>query len=160
LIIPNAAALLELLADMSTLNIFCHIARSAGSGEVEGTSIPITNTSLTRRQYYRRLSLMTKMGLIVRKHNGKYDITLFGRLIYAQIQTIMKLVDHYRKIQAIDSIRMASSNEQKRDHQFIQFVNTLVGDEDIKRLLLNSYSLGTEQTRIIPARSKDYHMFY
>jgi predicted transcriptional regulator len=150
---PNTAVILNLLADRSSLEILYHIAKSHEGGQVDGTSVPITKTSLSRRQYYRRLSLMTKMELIVKKNNKKYNITLFGRLICAQIQSIEKLVDHYWKIKAIDSIKLATANEGNSDQQFIGLVNTLIQDHDVKRLLLSLYSLGTEKTDIITAKN-------
>ncbi len=154
----EASILLKVLADGPTLKILDHIVRSYEAGEVNGTSVPISKTSLTRRQYYRRLSMLAKMGLIVRKNNGKYSITLFGRLINAQIVSIAMLVNQYWKIQAIDSIKFATANDDNSDNQFIQFINTIIQDDHLKRLLSSSYSLGTDSTSMIAAKhSYQFH---
>ena len=149
----DTKTILSLLADSSSIKILNHIAESYEAGEVNGTSVPINIGSLTRRQYYRRLSVLAKMGLIVRNNNGKYSITLFGRLIHAQIVSIEKLVDHCWKIRAIDSIKLATANEVNSDHQFIGLINTLIQDRDVKRLLLSYYSLRTEQADEIATKN-------
>ena len=96
---------------------------------------------------------MTKMELIEKKNNEKYNITLFGRIICAQIKFIEKLVDHYWKIKAIDSIKLATANEVNSDQQFVGLINTLIEDHDVKRLLLSLYSLGAEKTDIITTKN-------
>jgi hypothetical protein len=150
----DVSTFVKLLADSQCLKILDCIAKSYEAGEVNGTSVPISKTSLTRRQYYKRISLLAKLGLIVRNNNGKYNITLFGRLINAQIVTIEKLVDHYWKIRAIDSIKLATTNEVNSDNQFIGLVNTLIKDHHVKELLFSLYSLGKEQSDMIAAKNE------
>ncbi len=95
------------------------------------------------------------MGLVVRSSNGKYRITLFGRLLHGQIVSIKKLVDHYWKIRAIDSIKEATIKEAEADsdRQFIGLVNNLIEDGHVRRLVLSSYSLGMEQADKIAAKN-------
>ena len=149
----DTSTLFEVLADDFCLRILKHIAESCKAGEVNGASVPITETSLSRRQYYRRLSIMTKIGLIVRNNNAKYSITLFGRLINTQIASINELVDHYSKIRAIDSVKLATANDPNSDQQFIGIVNNLIKDEHVKGLLFRLYPLGREQANTIAARN-------
>jgi hypothetical protein len=137
----DISAISRILDDSHTLKILNYIAKSYEAGEANGTFVPIRNTSLTRRQYYRRLSILVKMGLVVRNSTRKYTITLFGRLLNAQIVTIKKLVDHYWKIKAIDSIKVATVKEVHSDRQFIGLVNNLIKDDYVKTLVLSSYSL-------------------
>ena len=151
----DISTFLRILADPSSLQILSYIAKSSQAGEVNGTSVPISKTSLTRRQYYRRLSVLAKMGLIVRNNHGKYSITIFGRLMSEQIASIEKLVDHYWKIRAIDSIKQATANNGNNDRQFIGLVKVLIKDHQVRTLLLSSYSLGTEQTDIIISKKEN-----
>jgi hypothetical protein len=148
----NSLSLLNILADDSSIKILDHVCKAFEAGEVDGTSIPISQTSLTRRQYYRRLSTLTNIGLIVRNNNGRYSSTLFGRLINAQMASIAKLVDNYWKIRAIDNIRFATSKDVDSDRQFIRLAIHLIEDEHIKKLLLSSYSLGADYNDIITAK--------
>ncbi len=142
-----------ILDDSHTLKILNYIAKSYEAGEANGTFVPISNTSLTRRQYYRRLSILVKRGLVVRNSTGRYGITLFGRLLNTQIVTIKKLVDHYWKIKAIDSIEEATLKNVDSDRQFIGLVNSLIEDDCVKTLILSSYSLGVEQADKVTARN-------
>jgi hypothetical protein len=139
--IVDISVILRILDDSHILKILNYIAKSYEAGEANGTFVLISNISLTRRQYYRRLSKLVKMGLVVRNSTGIYDITLFGRLINAQIVTIKKLVDHHWKIKAIDSIKEATVKDIDIDRQFIGLVNNLIEDDYVKRLVLSSYSL-------------------
>lgn len=150
----DTSNLLKLLADGSCLKILAHISKSYEAGQVNGTTIPISITSLTRRQYYRRLSLMTKIGLIARNNNGKYSITLFGRLINAQIISFEKIAEHCWKIRAIESIKQATAKDVDSNRQFIGFVNNLVEDHHLKELLFSLYSLGRGQVDTITAKNE------
>ena len=149
----DISAVSRILADSHNLKILNYIVKSYEAGEANGTFIPISKTSLTRRQYYRRLGIMAKMGLVLRSSNGKYRITLFGRLLHAQIVSIKKLVDHYWKIRAIDSIKEATVKEADSEHQFIRFVNNLIEDSHVKTLVFSSYSLEMEQADQIAAKN-------
>src|SRR5919199_640526 len=53
-----------------------------------------TNTKLTRKQYYSRMSSLMKAGLIKRK-NGKHNLTVFGRVIYDTQMTIENAINNY-----------------------------------------------------------------
>jgi hypothetical protein len=149
----NISAISRILDDSHTLQILDYIANSYEAGESKGTFVSISETSLTRRQYYRRLSTLVKKGLVVRNSTGNYSITLFGRLLNAQIVIIKKLVDHYWQIKAIDSINEATVKEANSGRQFIGLVNNLIEDDLVKRLVLSSYSLGVEQADKIAARN-------
>ena len=46
----------------------------------EDSSILISRLELTRKQYYSRIFELTKAGLI-RRRNGKYFLTSFGRIV-------------------------------------------------------------------------------
>jgi hypothetical protein len=149
----DISAISRILDDSHTLKILNYIAKSYEAGEADGTFVLISNTALTRRQYYKRMAELIKMGLVIRNNNGKYGITLFGRLLNAQIVTIKKLVDHYWKIKAIDSIKEATVKEANSDRQFIGLVNNLIKDDYVKTLVLSSYSLGVEQADTIAAKN-------
>jgi hypothetical protein len=149
----NISAISRILDDSHTLQILDYIANSYEAGEAKGTFVSISETSLTRRQYYRRLSTLVKKGLVVRNSTGNYSITLFGRLLNAQIVIIKKLIDHYWQIKAIDSINEATVKEANSKRQFIGLVNNLIEDDLVKRLVLSSYSLGVGQADKIAARN-------
>ncbi len=150
----DAPTFLKLLGDNFSLQILNHITKAYDAGEVNGTSIPISKTSLTRRQYYTRLSELAKSGLIVRNNNGKYSITLFGRLINAEIEAITKLAHNYWKIKAIESIREATTDAKNNDAHFIELINNLIEDPHLKKLIFSSYSLRTKPADTIASENR------
>ncbi len=110
--------LLKILSDRSSMEIFQHLARSYDSKNFDGISVPITKTSMTRRQYCRRLAQMIKIGLVVKNNNGKYNLSSFGILIHFHLQSIDNLVDHYWKIQAVDAMKNAVASKKLTEDEF------------------------------------------
>jgi predicted transcriptional regulator len=53
-----------------------------------------TKLNLNRRQYYSKLSSLTKAGLIKRK-NGKYFLTALGKVVYDAQLVIENAVNNY-----------------------------------------------------------------
>jgi predicted transcriptional regulator len=70
------ATVLRTISDDKSMELFKIIAQ----GSIESESLK-SKTKLTRKQYYSRLSRMTKAGL-VRKKSGKYLLTAFGKIVY------------------------------------------------------------------------------
>jgi DNA-binding IscR family transcriptional regulator len=54
------------------------------------------SVSLSRLQYYRRISRLMKVGLVKRKR-GRYLLTPFGMVIYDILRTFDAAVDHHLK---------------------------------------------------------------
>ena len=137
----NKWDLLKTLSDKSSMEIFQHLAGSYEAKNFHGTSIPITETSMTRRQYYKRMAEMIKMGLVIRHNNGKYSLSSFGILIDFHLKAIDKIIDHFWKIQAVDAMKNAVSSKKLNEDEFQKAVEGLIEDEAIKKLLLE----GTKQ---------------
>ncbi|MDQ5875561.1 MAG: hypothetical protein M3288_01825 [Thermoproteota archaeon] len=144
-------AILRLLSDASSLEIFSHIACSYQSGKVDGTSVPITKTTLSRRQYYKRLSELIESGLITRINHQNYVVSTYGMLVYHQLLSLENIVDHQSKIHAVDSIRMAISNNLNTYDQLVKILSTLIDDHEIRELLLKFHG---RETRYRPHLSQ------
>jgi predicted transcriptional regulator len=147
----DKVAMLRLLSDASSLEIFSHIACSCQSGKVDGISVPITKTKLSRRQYYKRLSELIESGLITRINHENYVVTTYGMLVYHQLLSLENIVDHQSKIHAVDSIRMAISNNLNTYDQFVKILSTLIDDHEIRELLIKFHS---SETRYRPQLSQ------
>jgi hypothetical protein len=141
----NKWDLLKTLSDKSSMEIFQHLAHSYEAKNFRGTSIPITETSMTRRQYYKRMAEMIKMGLVIRHNNGKYSLSSFGILIHFHLRGIDKIIDHFWKIQAVDAMKNAVSSKKLNEDEFQKAVEGLIEDEAIKKLLLE----GTKQNSFL-----------
>ena len=141
----NKWDLLKTLSDKSSMEIFQHLARSYGAKNFHGTSIAITETSMTRRQYYKRMADMIKMGLVIRHNNGKYSLSSFGILIHFHLKAIDKVIDHFWKIQAVDAMKNAVSSNKLNEDELQKAVEGLIEDEGIKKILLE----GTKQNSFL-----------
>jgi DNA-binding HxlR family transcriptional regulator len=79
---------LTAISDNTSLVLFNTIALSGGS------PIQIRKIGLTTRQYYSRLSRLTKTGLVTRK-NGNYFLTLLGKIIFEVHVTACKALSYH-----------------------------------------------------------------
>ena len=67
--------ILKAISDSKALVIFNTISHSSSSSDTL-----ITKLKITRKQYYSRLSALTKAGL--QKESGRYSLTSLGKVIH------------------------------------------------------------------------------
>ena len=127
----NTAAVLKTIADDKSLELFSIVARE----KIDSRNLK-TKMRITRKQYYSRLSRMTKAGLVRRK-NGKYILTTFGKIVYESKVTIENALNNYWKLKAIDSLE--TSNEVPKEEQQ-KLIETLVDNEEIRGILVKAGS--------------------
>ena len=89
--------------------------------------------NLTTKQYYSRISGLLNTGLI-KRHKGKYFLTLFGKVVYDTQVIIGKALTYYWKLKAIESIEM-SSNVRLPKEELTQLINALIDNHSIKDIL-------------------------
>jgi hypothetical protein len=89
---------------------------------------------LTRKQYYSRMSRMTKVGLIQRK-NGKYFLTSLGKVVYNNLLIIESALSNYWKLKAIDSFEIVTAPEEERN----KIIDDLIDDCQIKDILAEGF---------------------
>jgi hypothetical protein len=104
----------------------------------EDTSILISRIELTRKQYYSRMSELTKAGLI-RRRNGKYFLTSFGRIVYGAQELIGKAIQYSSKLKAIDSIDTPEFPVEERN----KLIDTLISNREIKEILVSRHCNNT-----------------
>jgi hypothetical protein len=97
------ANVIKAISDYKSLVHFNIIALGSGNPD-----ILMSRLKLTRKQYYSRMSEVTKAGIIRRK-NGNYFLTSFGKIVYAAQLMIGKAVESYWKLKALDSFKLSSS---------------------------------------------------
>lgn len=131
----SAATVLRTIADDKSIELFTTVALET----IDSKNLK-KRTKLTRKQYYSRLSRMTSAGLVRRK-NGKYILTTFGRIVYDSKVTIENALNNYWKLKAIDSLE--TSNEVPKEEQQ-KLIETLLENEKIKAIL--EKGLPTEST--------------
>ena len=134
---PSVADVLKKISDDKTLTLFNSIAVSNGD-----TYIHLREMSLTPKRYYSRLSGLMAAGLIRRK-NGKYSLTLIGKIVYDVQINIGKALSYYWKLKAIESIEMSSSGARLPKEELTQLIETLIDNHFIKDFLIKESLLQT-----------------
>ena len=121
-------SVLASISDKQSLELFRYIAVTNGNSENLRTKI-----NLTRKQYYSRLSRMTKAGIVKRK-NGRHSLTAFGKVVYDAQTIIEKAVNSYWKLKAVDSLEM--SDDLPKEER-LKLIDNLLDNKDIKEILYN-----------------------
>ena len=124
----TADKVITAISDKESLELFRIIA--INSEDSDGLR---TKTNLTRKQYYSRLSRMTKVGLVKRK-KGMHSLTAFGKVVYDAQTIIEKAVNNYWRLKAIDSLEI--SNDLPEEER-IKLIDSLLDNKHIKEILYN-----------------------
>jgi hypothetical protein len=139
---PSITSILKNISDDKALILFNHIAVSDGD-----RYIPLREMDLTTKQYYSRISGLLDVGLI-RRHKGKYSLTLLGKVVYDAQMTIGKTLAYYWKLKAIESVETtASVTTDLPEGEIVQLINALIDDHQIKDMLLKTNSVPTYESR-------------
>jgi len=122
------AGTLSAISDDKSLLVFKTIAQtSPDSNSLQH------KTKLTRKQYYTRTSRLIRAGLIKRR-NGKYFLTAYGKIIYDAQKIIENAHTNYWKLKAIDSLEVSDDERSLKERKKI--IDTLIDDKEIKESLL------------------------
>jgi hypothetical protein len=123
--------ILKSISDDKSLVLFDTIALSNGESQIQ-----IRRMGLTTKQYYSRISNLIKADLIRRK-NGRYSLTVLGRVVYEAQTTIGKSLKYYWKLKAVESIGMSPSVTLPKDDLF-KIVDTLIDNQQIKDIVMKT----------------------
>ena len=119
---------LSAIADAKSWLIFQSIA----PGFVE-SDVLLEKTTLSRKQYYSRISAIIDAGLVTRK-NKKHCLTSLGKIVYRLQITTQNALNNYWKLRAIDSFDDVSEREQE------QVIEKFIDDENLRELLAKKCS--------------------
>jgi hypothetical protein len=142
--VPSIAYLLRSVSDDKALTLFNSIAVSDGR-----KYIPLREMSITTKQYYSRISGLIDAGL-VRRHKGKYCLTMLGEIVYYSQMIIGKTLSYYWKLKAIESIKMSSDTETS-GQEIVQLIDALIDDHNIKDILIKPISSNCSKNATILA---------
>ena len=125
---------LKAIADEKALMLFNAIATEPGDTEVLRKKL-----TFSRKQYYMRISALTKAGLI-RRSNGIYSLTSLGKVVHTAQTLIGQAVDNYWKLKAIDSIESSEHNNNVfSTEERKKIMDSLIDKQsEIKDILLKS----------------------
>ena len=125
---PSITDILKKISDDKTLILFNSIALSNGDKYIR-----LKEMNLTTKQYYSRISGLINAGLI-KRHKGKYFLTLLGKVVYDTQMTIGKALTYYWKLKAIESIEMSSGVRLPKE-ELTQLISALIDNHSIKDIL-------------------------
>src|SRR6476659_11220545 len=100
----SVSEILTAISDEKSLNLFNSIA-------AKGISIDdlLNEHKMSRKQYYLRISKFIETGMIKRE-NGKYILTLFGKVIQEVQLILLELVRSHWQPEAVDSLESMKEN--------------------------------------------------
>lgn len=124
----SVSGTLSAISNDKSLVLLNTIALASGD-----SSILISRLNLTRKQYYSRMSDLTNAGVIRRK-NGKYFLTSFGKVVYEAQELIGKAVQYYSKLQAIDTIETPEFPAAELN----KIIDGLIKNSKIKEILISA----------------------
>jgi len=138
--LTSEADILSTISDEKGLLIF----RTIASADQTHAEILITKLNLTRKQYYSRVAALVNSGLVKRRE-GRYYLTAFGKLLYVAQKKIETALNNYWKLKAIDSLEL-SEKLSKQDYDKI--ISNLIENRELKRIL-------TEQQQKVLSQSSE-----
>jgi hypothetical protein len=146
----------EALSDNKALILFNTIAL-ASDVDNESIQIQIRKLGLTTRQYYSRMSRLIETGLI-RRLNGRYSLTLLGKMIYDVYITTSRVLSYHWKLLAIESMQMSSPAGAKLPAEEVsKVVDTLIGDHEIKYMVKIALALPLTKSEKYPKQKEEAH---
>jgi hypothetical protein len=131
--VPSITYILKKISDDKALVLFNSIAVSTNNDRY----FPLKEMNLSTKQYYSRISGLMNAGLI-KRYNGKYSLTLLGKVVYDSQMIIGKTLSYYWKLKAIESIEMSTSGLP--NEEIIQLLNALIDNHQIKDIIIKSIS--------------------
>ena len=138
--VPSVSDVLKKISDDKALTLFNSIAVSNGD-----RYLPLKEMNLTTKQYYSRIAGLVDVGLI-KRNNGKYFLTLMGKVVYQSQMLIGKTLSYYWKLKAIESVE-TSSNVEIPKEELTQLINALIDNHHIKDILMKTISLYSSESK-------------
>ena len=124
--VQSVANIFNSLSDEQSILLFTTIAtKSISSVELR------SKISLTRKQYYSKLSRMVRVGLIKRR-SGKLVVTTLGKIVYELQKVVQDAYNNHWKLKVLDSIEM--SEELPREERK-KLMDNLIEDSRLKQIL-------------------------
>ena len=124
--VQDIASIFKVLSNYHALSLFRAIAVERREPDLLRADL-----ELTSKQYYSRISALTKSNL-VQKKGGMLSLTSFGKLVYESQVTVEKGLEDLSKLKAIDSLEMSSGlSKEECDN----IVNILIQNREIKTIL-------------------------
>jgi predicted transcriptional regulator len=124
--VHSIANLFESLSDEQSVKLFTIIAaQGPNSTDLRG------KVSLTRKQYYSRISRMVGVGLIKRRQ-GRLVLTAFGKIVYESQKFLEIATNSQWKLKVIDSIDLSDELPKEERRKLLE---NLIENTRIREIL-------------------------
>jgi hypothetical protein len=128
---------LKAISDEKSLELFRMVAHTKLYSD-----ILISKTRLTRKQYYSRMYRLMNVGLIKREE-GEYTLTAFGRIIYhISLVAMENAVNSHWKLKAIESLRLSKDLPAAECKKII---DSFIDNQQIKDILVRDDNMSDSQ---------------
>jgi predicted transcriptional regulator len=138
--VPSITSILKKVSDDKTLVLFNSIAVSSTNND---RYIPLKEMNLSTKQYYSRIAGLLDAGMI-KRHKGKYFLTMLGKVVYESQMIIGKTLAYYWKLKAIESLDISSTSGILNE-EITQLINALIDNHQIKDILMKVPSNSTDE---------------
>ncbi|MGB6673490.1 MAG: hypothetical protein WBE34_13740 [Candidatus Nitrosopolaris sp.] len=154
----SVSDILSAISDDKSLVLFNTIAIASGD-----STILISRLNLTRKQYYSRMFDLINAGL-VKRTNGKYFVTSFGKVVYKAQELIGMAVQYSSKLKAIDSIESPKFPAA----ELSKIIDTLISNTEIKEIVVSpqsnndihvEYEIACNRELLVPATKRSSMQF-
>jgi predicted transcriptional regulator len=130
---PTVRETLEALSSEPAYKIIKTLSSSSNKCD----SLALTELKLSKKQFYITISHLSNQG-IVKRINGEYRLTSFGKLILNSLYLVEDTIKIYYKTMAIDAIQ--ASRKSTRD-EVLELVDILIDNDRVKEIIKLRYSL-------------------
>lgn len=151
---PSLDYILKKISDHETLTLFNTIALSNEDRDSAHLKVMY---AMTAKKYYSRISRLMDSGLI-RRHKGRYSLTLLGKIVYDTHITINQALDYYWKLKAIESIHLSSSTSgtegRLAKEELSKLIDTLIDNRQIRDILVKKIHILEDNSTVSTLTSK------
>ena len=115
----SKADVIEAISDKHSLDLFKMVALTNFNIEIFRKESKISS-----KQYYFRMSRLRRAGIIKRK-DGKYSLTSFGKIVYDAETMIEDAVRNYEKLKIIETLEDFSDADSLVKEEIEKLINRL-----------------------------------
>jgi DNA-binding HxlR family transcriptional regulator len=131
---PDILEVLAAISDKYSLNI---IKTLKSTDRRYDSSSMMEELKLSKKQLYTKIVHLSSAG-IVRRNNGTYHLTTFGKLILNSLRLVEDSIKIYSKLEAIDAI---GNSEKLNKEEIVKLINVLIDNERVREIVKINYSL-------------------
>jgi hypothetical protein len=123
------AEIMQIISDDKSVLLLQTIFLASG----DTSEVLRTRLKLGRKQYYSKMSRMSKAGLVKRQKGG-YFVTAFGKVIYDAHRLLANAVKNHWKLKAIDSL---GNYDLLSKQERVKIIERMIGNQQIRQILLS-----------------------